>query len=868
MFISILQFGLAENEFGIIEPTQNLHLDSLFLSVFFVFLGISVFIGILFLIRSIFHSQSREQKIFHRVVLQILVPKEKKSEGQGGQMGQQDERLEQVREEIGITETFFSAIAGLRAKSGFFHWLKGRDDHFSFEIVVHNGLINFYIDTPKSLKGFIEQQIHAQYPYAQIDEIPDYNIFSKNSTVVGAYLNCSHKAAFPLKTYKKMDSDPLSSILNVLSRIQDNQSSAAVQYVIRSAHKRWRRNAVYIVREVKKGKKFEHIAHQSKFMRFLHFSAKIFGENFNNKTQAEKEREKSNATHYQLSSMEEEMLKGIEEKISKGAVDMTVRLLSASDQEEVAKQNLDNLVNAYSQYNMYRYGNSFHAVIPKNQTPLIRDFIYRSFQEKYKIITNTEETASLWHLPLHSTEAPNIKWLQARKAPPPSNLPESGLLLGHVAYRGQDKKIFMKDSDRRRHLYVVGKSGGGKSVFIENLAVQDIQNGHGVCVVDPHGDFVEYVLRHIPKHRVDDVIVFNPSDTERPIGLNMLEAKTVEQKDFAVQEMIAIFYKLFPPEMIGPMFEHNMRNVMLTLMADIDDPGTIIDIPRMFTDDSYVKKYMKKLKDPMVRAFWEKEMAKTSDFHKSEMLGYLISKVGRFVENEMMRNIMGQQKSGFDFREVMDKKKILLVNLSKGTTGEVNAKLIGLIVVAKLQMAALARAEMAEEDRQDFFLYIDEFQNFITDSISTILSEARKYKLDLVIAHQYLGQLIDEKGKTQVRDAVLGNAGTMCAFRIGPDDSEILAKEFAPTFGSYDLLNVPQFSCYIKLLIDNTASKPFNMNTYPPTPGNRELAEAIKQLSRLKYGRDQRIVEAEILERTKLGVSEKQSKTSLIESSL
>lgn len=277
---------------------------------------------------------------------------------------------------------------------------------------------------------------------------------------------------------------------------------------------------------------------------------------------------------------------------------------------------------------------------------------------------------------------------------------------------------------------------------------------------------------------------------------------------------------------------------------------------------------MKKLKDPVVRAFWEKEMAKTSDFHKSEMLGYLISKVGRFVENEMMRNIMGQQKSGFDFREIMDKKKILLVNLSKGTTGEVNAKLIGLIVVAKLQMAAMGRASMAEEDRQDFYLYIDEFQNFITDSIATILSEARKYRLDLVLAHQYLGQLVDEKGKTQVRDAVLGNAGTMAAFRIGPDDSEILAKEFAPTFGSYDLLNVPQFSCYIKLLIDNTASKPFNMNTFPPMPGNSELAEAIKQLSRLKYGRDKRIVESEIMERTEIGKAEEKSKTSIVETSL
>ena len=267
----------------------------------------------------------------------------------------------------------------------------------------------------------------------------------------------------------------------------------------------------------------------------------------------------------------------------------------------------------------------------------------------------------------------------------------------------------------------------------------------------------------MPPERADDVIIFDPSDIKRPVGLNMLEASSPDQVDMAVQEMVSIFYELFPPEMIGPAFEHNMRNVMLTLMADPERPGTIAEIPRMFSDKEFADSWVKKVKDPVVRAFWDKEMAKTSDFHKSEMLGYLISKVGRFVENEMMRNIIGQAKSGFNFREVMDKKKILLVNLSKGKTGDVNAKLLGLIVVSKLTMAALSRADIPEEERNDFYLYIDEFQNFITDSIGTILSEARKYKLNLTIAHQYMGQLAP-KGDTKIRDAVLGNAGTMLAF--------------------------------------------------------------------------------------------------------
>ncbi|MBU2542570.1 DUF87 domain-containing protein, partial [Patescibacteria group bacterium] len=671
--------------------------------IIFLFLiiamGILLIVGVLFMLRAFFRTQLREVKAFERIVLQILVPKERKSEGQGGQSGAED-RLEQVREEVGLTETIFASLAGMRAQRGFTRWLLGRNDSISFEMIAHKGLITFYIAIPKKAKSYIEQQIHSQYPHAQIDEMTDYNIFTEKSSIVGAYLNCKQKKVFPFKTYKKADSDPLSVLLNVLAKVHEAESSLAIQYVVRSAHRKWRRTGVRIVRDVRKGEKFETVAHRSAFGRMI----KKIGTDLS-KTMQKKD-EMNTDEKYQMSAMEEETLKGIEEKLSKGGMDVTIRLLSASDNEETARMNLDNLINAYSQYNLYRYGNEFFATIPRTQAQIIRDFIYRSFNEKRFLILNTEEMASFWHLPLHSTEAPNIKWLQGRNAPPPENIPTEGLLLGYTDYRGIKKDVHLKEADRRRHLYIIGKSGSGKSVTIANLAIQDIAEGKGVAIVDPHGDLIEAILEHIPKNRADDVVIFDPSDLQRPVGLNMLEAKTEDQKDFAVQEMIGIFYKLFPPEMIGPMFEHNMRNVMLTLMADLDNPGTIIDIPRMFTDDDYVKQYMVKLKDPVVRAFWEKEMAKTSDFHKSEMLGYLISKVGRFVGNEMMRNIMGQQKSAFNFREIMDNKKILLVNLAKGKTGEVNAKLLGLIVVAKLQMAAMGRADMAEEDRHDFYLYI------------------------------------------------------------------------------------------------------------------------------------------------------------------
>ena len=863
MPLSLFQLTVYQNS-GYAAYNTSSSDNTFLITLLIIFGALVVFISILYIIRSILHSKNSLERSLDRVVVQIQVPKERKSEGQGGQTGAED-RLEQVREEIGITETFFSSVAALKPQKGFSRWLSGRDDHIAFEIVIHDGLIYFYVDTPKRFEGFIEQQVHAQYPNAQIEQMIDYNVFRENSKIAACYLSGSNHKSFPFRTYKKMDSDPLSGLLNAVAKIQEDNSSAVIQFVVRSAQRKWRRKTVKLVREVKKGKKFEHVAAQSTAGKIFRKTMDIAEETFKEK---KKDEHNNGQPHYQLSQMEEEMVKGIEEKMSKGLLEVTARIVSVSDNSDIAKMNLDNIANAFGQYAIYRYGNTFHATVPSNPTKIIRESIYRSFCEHRYSVMNTEEMASLWHLPLHSTEAPRIKWLSGRRAPPPSNLPTSGLLLGHVPYRGTDAQVFMKEADRRRHFYIIGKSGTGKSVFLANMAVQDIKAGKGLCVIDPHGDLVEDILEHIPKSRADDVVIFNPSDLERPIGLNMLEAKSVDQKDFAVQEMISIFYKLFPPEMIGPMFEHNMRNVMLTLMADLDDPGTIIDIPRMFTDDAYVKKYLKKLEDPVVRAFWEKEMAKTSDFHKSEMLGYLISKVGRFVENEMMRNIMGQQKSGFDFREIMDKEKILLVNLAKGKTGEVNAKLIGLIIVAKLQMAALGRADMDAADRKDFYLYIDEFQNFVTDSIATILSEARKYKLDLIIAHQYMGQLADDKGKSPIRDAVLGNVGTMLSGRIGPDDAEVLAKEFAPVFGSYDLLNPTQYSYYIKMLIDNEAAKPFNMLTYPLQRGNKELAAAIKQLARLKYGRDRRIVEAEIMERTQLGEPEKKAKTDMFEASL
>jgi hypothetical protein len=386
------------------------------------------------------------------------------------------------------------------------------------------------------------------------------------------------------------------------------------------------------------------------------------------------------------------------------------------------------------------------------------------------------------------------------------------------------------------------------------MARQDIINGEGVCVIDPHGDLIEDILKNVPKERAKDVIVFDPGDLERPMGINILEASSEEEKDRASLDAMEIFIKLFGNEIFGPRIQHYFRNGCLTLMSDKDEGATLIDIPRLFTDDDFQKYKVSKVKNPVVRSFWENEMAKTGDREKQEMIPYFTSKFGPFVTNTTMRNIIGQTKSGFNFREAMDNKKVLLINLSKGKIGGINAQLLGLIIVAKINMAAMSRVDMPESKRVPFYLYVDEFQNFATDTFASILSEARKYKLCLIMAHQYIAQLSESSGgvaigqkDTKIRDAVFGNVGTMMSFKVGAEDAEYLEKEYAPTLSQQDILSISNYKVYLKLNIKNTTSRPFSMETiWDPSGENEKIAEIVKKYSRMKFGRKKEFVDAEI----------------------
>ncbi len=750
-----------------------------------------------------------------------------------------------IAQTLGRVEGLFTALSSLKVDKTYF---SPRQDLFSFEIVVKHNTISFYVATPHKYRDFLLQQLQAIYPKIYFEEVKDYNIFEPQSEIVVGSLRFTNDFSLPIKTYKTLENDPLEAITNALSKLNDTES-AVIQYVFRSAPKAWHSRGLKIAKEMNQGLSFKEARKKiggDSFLSIIGKTFKFFSSNSETETKQEVR---------QLSSMEQGTAKLLEEKTSKAGLDVNIRVIVSTSQKEESESVLKDILNSYSQYNIYEFGNSFQANIPKKPKKIINDYIYRQYKPKDSLLLNSEEMVSVIHLPLETTATPGIDWLDSTKAPLPTNIPKEGLLLGKNTYRNEENRVFIKTEDRRRHMYIIGMTGTGKSYFASSLAMQDIKAGHGVCYIDPHGDDLEEILARIPKERAEDVIFFDPSDTSRPIGLNLLEFKTEEQKTFAINEIMTIFDKLYDLKATGgPMFEQYFKNAASLIMSDPESGSTLMEISKVLADNEFRKYKLSKCQDMTVKDFWEKEAQKAGgDASLANMVPYITSKLSPFLSNNYVRPIVAQQHSTIDFDDIMNNKKILLIKLAKGKIGDINANLLGMVVIGKILMAALARGDIAQKDRQDFYLYIDEFQNFLTDSIEVILSEARKYKLNLIIAHQYLGQLT-KGGDTKFKDAIFGNVGTKISFRIGVDDSEGMTKEFSPVFGEYDFLNVPKFNCFVKLLVDNANPPPFNMSTFSHDEldigaNNPELAKAIKDLSRLKYGKDKDMIEKEIASR-------------------
>ena len=775
----------------------------------------------------------------------VKVSRPLRREAQGGE--QQQPKSE--KELISVMEHLLASLGNIKEKAGIWHRIVYGDAVIALEIANPSDAdeISFFVGAPKKFIGIVERQIHSFYPKAAIERVSDYNIFYPGGHTAAAYLKLSEKYHFPIRTYQSLESDPLNNVTNVLGKFDEKREGAAIQLLVKPARGNWRLKGREVAHKMQQGRQLSEVKRDTPTKQFLKGFYKFALQGSDD--QKQKDLFKPDKEPVQLTPEEQEVVKKIEGKANKPGFKANIRLVASALTQERAEQILAELENAFIQYenpglNRFKTTREDKAKSKK----ISFDFIFRNFKESQGIILSSEEISSIFHFPIFSTETPKVSWLKSRTAAPPSNISKEGIIIGYNDYRGVETVIRHSDDDRRRHFYIIGQTGTGKSTMMKEMAKQDIKNGKGVCVIDPHGDLVDDVIECIPKERAEDVIFFDPADMERPFGLNMLEydhAKS-EQKTFVINEMINIFDKLYDLRQTGgPMFEQYMRNAALLAMEHPESGSTLMEIPRVLADEEFRHMKLSHCANPVVKNFWEKEAEKAGgEAALANMVPYITSKLTQFISNDMMRPIIAQEKSTINFRQAMDNQQIILVNLSKGKIGEINANLLGMVVVGKILIAALSRVDMPESGRKDFYLYIDEFQNFTTDSIAQILSEARKYRLALVIAHQFIAQL-----KEEIAKSVFGNIGSICSFRIGAEDAEFVQKQFEPVFDANDLMNVDNHNCFMKLLIASQVATPFNMKTYPPSGGNPQIAEAIKELSKLKYGRSRDIVNEEIMKK-------------------
>ena len=774
------------------------------------------------------------------------------------------------KEKMALMEQLFRAIWEVKSLNVWtvLHTWIWRFNTMSFELFVENNEITFYVVVRKKLVSIVEKQITSFYPNAEVlieDSTPD--IWPKGTDLVGYYMKLHKNFLWPLRYYENMQDDPLNDITNVLSKLKENEH-ATIQVIINpSFSDSWQKKVKRHASQSFKGKKPGGLSGFLSSIPGLGIASNLISAVFvpgaaGNTTFAPGA--KTGDSFIRMIQPEEELYKRMGEKAGMSGFHCSVRIMASSPSQKRAVEITNNMQVAYNVFKDI-YGNWFDNrrlfidILPYKWNAPIIHWLWKKringFFHKRCLLTE-RELGTIYHFPdSRYNKIPIIQWISYKVLPPPPKLPTEGILLGRNRHRGKMTDIRILDVDRTRHQYCIGKSGSGKSALLSYMARQDIQRGEGVCVVDPHGDLIEDILAYVPKERAKDVIVFNPADTERPMGLNLLEAKTDEQKDRASLDAMEIFIKLFGNEIFGPRIQHYFRNGCLTLMDDEEEGATIIDVPRLFVDDEFQHYKVSKCKNPVVRSFWEHEIAKTGAREKEEMIPYFSAKFGPFITNTTIRNIIGQPKSAFDVRQIMDDGKILLVNLSKGKIGDTNAQLLGLIFVNKINMSALSRADVPQDERKPFYLYVDEFQNFTTDAFATILSEARKYNLALIMAHQYIGQLVAktsayEQQNTKLRDAVFGNVGTMLSFKIGAEDAEYMAKEYAPVLSEQDVIGIANYKCYIKLNINNTTSRPFSMETiWDESNKNKKIADLVKEYSRMKYGRKKVFVDQEIGDR-------------------
>ena len=752
------------------------------------------------------------------------------------EVGGRDER-DVVDEVLSEAQTMYNIIASTATK-GYKTKLYGQR-HISFEIVASDGLVRYYAVVPAVLTETIKQAISAAYPAARLEEVEMENIFSqqgKMQGVIGGEFELKKDYFYPIATYQESRRDAARALLDALSGVERGDG-AAIQIMFRPAPENWFLKSNEKVESIRKGKgkKSNNAAVTLDIMEAL-WKPPTYG------------LKNSNTDLPQLTALENEEIQAIEDKTKYPGYEVLTRVVASSSTASKSQAILQSIVSAFSLFDSPRY-NGFKFNMTNNIEELVTSYIFRFFPQSINHnILNSVELSTIFHLPnQNSIPTGKIERQRIRQVDGPTEPMKEGLLIGVNEFRGVEKQIRLGINDRRRHTYIIGQTGMGKSKLLENLAYQDIMDGKGFCFIDPHGDSAEELLGMIPRSRMDDVVYFNPSDTENPLGFNIFEIESPEDMDFVISETNSMLKSLYDPGntgVVGPRMENIVRNAALLLMSD-PEGGTFMDIPKVLVDPEFAKQKIKYLRNQRAIDFWTKEWpASQRSNDAGELVSWVVSKWAPF-ESGLINNIIGQKKSAFNIREVMDNNKILLVNLSKGKLGEAAAKLLGMVFVMKFQAAAMSRADIPEDERKDFCLFVDEFQNFATDSFESILSEARKYRLNLILANQFTTQL-----KDSIKDAIFGNVPNKIVGRVGIDDAEVLQKAFTPTFTAEDLTKTPNYNSITTVLVNGFPSAPFTMKLLPPIGrSNSEIREGLRKYSASKYGRPRAIVEDEIRKR-------------------
>ncbi len=746
----------------------------------------------------------------------------------------EDGKQRSLREVFFAMEQFLTGMSSVNTKDN-------KDNHFTIEIANANGSDQFvfYVSVPVSKKDLFEKQITSLFHTIKISIEPnDYNVFNEQGVSIGTYIKTSEFPVFPIKTGDSFEIDPLNTILNSFSKIDKVGEGAAIQFVIKPIGDFYNKQYKYYSERVEKGEKLKDVISDSILSSF----GKTFFDLFFSKSPSEGDKPEEKKT-------DSDAISAIKSKISSNIFAVNIRLVVSANSRPEAEKIVSEIESSFNQFESVGQNSlKFEKLDDKKQAKLFRDFSFRNFESDIDLPLNTKEIATLIHFPsITFSLQPQLKSSGFISSPAPQDMLKSGVILGKNIYRGQTTDVYMSEDDRVRHLYIIGQTGTGKTTLMKNMIIQDMQNGNGVCYIDPHGSDILDILANVPKDRVDDLIYFDPSYVDRPMALNVMEydQSHPEQKTFVVNELLSIFKKLYAegnPEAFGPMFEQYFRNAAMLVVEDPETGNTLLDISRVLANKKFRDLKISRCKNPVVVEFWKEVAEKAGgEASLSNVVPYITSKFDVFMANDVMRPIISQEKSSFNFRDIMDNKKILLVNLAKGKLGDINANLIGLILVGKILMSALSRVDSIEKGFPPFYLYIDEFQNITTNSISTILSEARKYKLSLNIAHQFIAQI-----PQNIKDAVFGNVGSMVSFRISSEDASYLEKQYSPIFSAKDLMNVENRNALVKMLVNGRPAKPFNIATLPPPKGDPAIVDSLKHLSYLKYGGDREEIEMEI----------------------